>query len=604
MATFRPPADHLDQLRNPLGAAEREVLGALRRLPDEWTVYVRARVGFDVPDFLAVHPHAGVCAFLVRDWHPGDHRLVDGHLERRHDDGRWGRSTDHPRAQAARVRSAVYDQFFALPSDATEPTETVRAVVVVPALSNQEVVELLGHPTIPPAERRIAVWGGEGLVDRLDQVVHGQGCAHPSPTSLARLHQHVVASEVPDPLPTPVRLGADARRIALVPGQVRVRRVRGPAGSGKTFGLAARAARLAADGREVLVLSFSVVLANRLRVLAADRCCELGADPTLVTCSNFHSFCTRVVDDAELAGIETVAPERMPWPEAIVVKATQVFDAGFSRRYDAVLIDEGQDFTREWWDLLRRHVVAPDGELLIVADPTQDLYERWGWADGDLSIEAGFTTPWIDLTGSYRMPPDLVPLANDFAALLPGDHLPGRVPDDRGEIVGPIAPTARHWRDVEKVSDLGVEIGREVVRVLRSHPSLDPQDVTFLCEYHHDGVAAVAEIEGAGYPVHHVFSRNPDDARRRRRYRFWPDADSVKGTTIHSFKGWESPVLVLGIAVEARSRRQAYLGLTRVKAVAPGAVSVLSVLNADRRLDHLRSSFEAWAPPPSTARVH
>ena len=41
-----------------------------------------------------------------------------------------------------------------------------------------------------------------------------------------------------------------------------------------------------------------------------------------------------------------------------------------------------------------------------------------------------------------------------------------------------------------------------------------------------------------------------------------------------------APVLVLGIAVEARSRRQAYLGLTRVKAVPPGEVSVLSVLNA------------------------
>jgi hypothetical protein len=43
--------------------------------------------------------------------------------------------------------------------------------------------------------------------------------------------------------------------------------------------------------------------------------------------------------------------------------------------------------------------------------------------------------------------------------------------------------------------------------LLREHPELDARDVVFLCEYHHDGEDAVAEIEAAGYSVHHLFSR-------------------------------------------------------------------------------------------------
>jgi hypothetical protein len=71
------------------------------------------------------------------------------------------------------------------------------------------------------------------------------------------------------------------------------------------------------------------------------------------------------------------------------------------------------------------------------------------------------------------------------------------------------------------VADLGPEIGREVVRLLQEHPDLAPRDVIYLCEYHHDGLAAAEIIEAAGYPVHHVYSRDPDE-RQRRKSRFWP----------------------------------------------------------------------------------
>jgi len=67
--------------------------------------------------------------------------------------------------------------------------------------------------------------------------------------------------------------------------------------------------------------------------------------------------------------------------------------------------------------------------------------------------------------------------------------------------------------------------------------------------------------------------------------------DGVKGCTVHSFKGWEARGVVLCILPTERSRRLAYVALTRVKGD-PGACSVVSVVNCDPGLDAFKVEFE------------
>ena len=55
MAIIRPSIDHLDELQQPLGEAERAVFDAFAGLGDDWTIYVRPKVGQDVPDLVLVH---------------------------------------------------------------------------------------------------------------------------------------------------------------------------------------------------------------------------------------------------------------------------------------------------------------------------------------------------------------------------------------------------------------------------------------------------------------------------------------------------------------------------------------------------------------------
>jgi superfamily I DNA/RNA helicase len=342
----------------------------------------------------------------------------------------------------------------------------------------------------------------------------------------------------------------------------------------------------------VLVLCFNLTLAHRLRGLVVERCAEYGANPARVTCTSFHTFCARVVDDAAAAGVEADERVRGTWPEKIVTKTEDVLTRGFDRRYDAVLVDEGQDFRLQWWNLLREHVVRPGGEMLLVTDPTVDLYGKSSWATPSTLEAAGFTEPWIDMTGSYRMAPELIESTNLFARqyVSEGATVP-MVPADQADVVGHVSSCQLSWHNLDRVADLGPAIGHEVVRLLVENPALTPRDIVYLCEYHHDGLAAAQVIEAAGYPVHHVYSRDPDE-RQRRKSRFWPDADAVKGCTVHAFKGWESPAVVLGIGMEQRSRRLAYAAMTRVTATRGLESSYLAVLNTDPRMVEFRETFE------------
>ena len=578
---LRPPLHEFDQLTHPLNESELAAAQALADLDDCWTVYVQPKIALDQPDFVAVHDLLGVCIIEVRDWNPDAARP-------QHDD---------PRFVAARSRSVVFDQFFALPSDGTEVTEAVRAIVLLPRCTQEQTTQLLGTSDVDGAERSVEVWGFDALSDQLDRVVQGTGCAHPRPDSIDRLRSHIVASEMVVARPLPAPRSSGAFEIEVNEQATPVRRVRGAAGTGKSFGLAARAAHLAAQGNDVLVLSFNVTLANRLRSMATERCAEYGTNPTRITCTNFHSLCTRIVQDASRVGIEPRAPRGVRWTTAIVRKAEDVLSAGNVPRYDAVLVDEGQDFESGWWQLLRDHLLVPGGEMLLVVDPTQDLYGRTTWHGDESMAAAGFEDEWLELNDSYRLPADLVEPVADFATYrLGGDALRPVAPADLVDVSGASHGSLRLWRTVERVGDLGTAVGREVVRLLDYHPILEPADVAFICEYHHDGVAAVREIEAAGYPVHHIFSRDPDDARRRRKYRFSPEANAIKGSTIHSFKGWQTSALVLGIGLESKSKRMAYAAMTRVQHH-PLRPAVVSVVSADKHLDDFGVSF---AGPPGT----
>jgi len=84
---------------------------------------------------------------------------------------------------------------------------------------------------------------------------------------------------------------------------------------------------------------------------------------------------TRLAQNAERLGSEP------PVSNHALEESTESMSSAWTlERYDAVLVDEGQNIEAGWWDLLRDHLLTPDGEMFLVADPTPNPDHHTGAA--------------------------------------------------------------------------------------------------------------------------------------------------------------------------------------------------------------------------------
>ncbi|WLR51876.1 3'-5' exonuclease [Bacillus tianshenii] len=154
------------------------------------------------------------------------------------------------------------------------------------------------------------------------------------------------------------------------------RLIRGVAGSGKTLILASRAKMLNKQHPDwkVLVLCYNISLAQNIKQMIIHQLNEpedlLDYDENKqndgltgnIIVRNFHAWLKHdlKVKDFEVARII----EKLENNEAIFPK------------YDAILIDEGQDFAPEWLQLVSKLLNPETKSLLLVEDRAQNIYRR------------------------------------------------------------------------------------------------------------------------------------------------------------------------------------------------------------------------------------
>ncbi|NCB60598.1 MAG: DNA helicase, partial [Gammaproteobacteria bacterium] len=64
-----PPIDQFHKLRQPLTDGERVVFDFFNsHLSVEWEIYVQPHLNGLRPDFVLLHPRAGIAVFEVKDW--------------------------------------------------------------------------------------------------------------------------------------------------------------------------------------------------------------------------------------------------------------------------------------------------------------------------------------------------------------------------------------------------------------------------------------------------------------------------------------------------------------------------------------------------------
>ena len=143
--------------------------------------------------------------------------------------------------------------------------------------------------------------------------------------------------------------------------------VTGPAGSGKTLLAISVAKQLAVADRRTLLTCFNRRLGEHLAASVGD-----GDGIDVAT---FHQLCEQMASEAGIELPPEDAEPSSPYFEHRLPEALAEAAARLGPRYDAIVVDEAQDFREWWWPaLLSLHTDPEAGPLYLFADDNQNLY--------------------------------------------------------------------------------------------------------------------------------------------------------------------------------------------------------------------------------------
>ncbi len=162
-------------------------------------------------------------------------------------------------------------------------------------------------------------------------------------------------------------------QLSLLTTLRRVRRasIVGAAGSGKTLLAVEKARQLAVGGFNVLLVCFNAPLA---RAMAAEPVLAPHVASGRLTVGTFHELCRRLGREAGTLPPEPADPDGT-WFGGALPRALEEAIPTVGGRWQALVIDEGQDFAPEWLMTLALLLDDPDEDVLYAFhDPAQAIY--------------------------------------------------------------------------------------------------------------------------------------------------------------------------------------------------------------------------------------
>ena len=201
-----------------------------------------------------------------------------------------------------------------------------------------------------------------------------------------------------------------------------------------------------------------------------------------------------------------------------------------------ILVDEGQDFNLEWWNTLRR-VLKLGGEIVLVVDETQDIYDRAKkWTEESMN-NAGFRGVWSQLDICYRTPPKLIVYLQSFVQKFLLDSNISLI-NAEPTLELDLYPVTLSWIQTDSehlVSKLCAEAALNIPK-FANPDSVAFSDLILLLPNHEIGLACVKILEKHNFNILHVFNQNRKEQKSKKMSFFMGDS-RIKACTIHSFKG-------------------------------------------------------------------
>ena len=629
---FSPPFEELENLRTKLEPGEKAVIRFFHKhLSDSWEIFIQPHLNGLRPDLVLLNPHVGIAVYEIKDWDLNS--LSYYMVEKEHStpelraskEGKhFSLQKENPIEKIFRYKQEIFD-LYCPRIDNKAGYAVITAGVIFPFADETKLKELFkfsrAYRNMNKYENYYPLIGRQTFDKNNIKLVFPA-----SKYSTSKYMNENLAKDLKNWLIEPdfaatqrISIETDLdreQRKYVVGNEARTRsgyrRIKGPAGSGKSLVLGARASQLISENKKVLVVTFNITLLHYLMDISVRYPHGDGNTREDITWLNFHYLCKRIClesgfekeykelwkNNIELEEVfldpsfssdnltNDALTNELP---SLVDNILSNYPNNFINSFDAILVDEGQDFLPNWWAIMRK-LCKSGGEMLLVADSTQDIYgTAKAWTEQAM-IGAGFSGGFAKLDISYRMPPLLIDYVTKFAEkYLPKDSID--IPKKPQAELN-LYPCKLKWIQTNKT--LAEEICKE--EILNIAPSADPillsiPDITFLTTSQNFGKIVSEKLESYGIKVLHTFGDDNKDSRRRK-IGFYMGDSRIKATTLHSFKGWESRAIViyLGHKYDVKSMFLAYTGMTRLKRHIES--SFLTVICAINELESFGRTWE------------
>ena len=350
-------------------------------------------------------------------------------------------------------------------------------------------------------------------------------------------------------------IGAQKR---LSESSITQQKISGVAGSGKTQVLAFRAVNaMKRTGSDVLVLTYNITLANYLKF----RLSEIREDFSWekIDVYPYHQF------------FRIRAAECQLHVEFGSYQNEAFFDNSKShKKYSAIFIDEVQDYTTEWLRIVMQNfLLESNGELVVFGDPKQNVYQRPLDTNGDIRLGV-IGGQWNrQLTTSRRFTnPRLANLATafqaQFMANLPVDNIATENAMSNTfnfqiltyidlrqnnsfesiitNIINIISNDNNEARDFVVLAS-STKLLRNIDILYRQRTN-EQTEMTFISNETLERLKQIHQVTDEK-AANWKFNRDFEAHERTRKQLFTTDKRCLKISTIQSFKGWESPSVIV-----------------------------------------------------------
>ncbi len=503
----------IEKFQDPLTEGEKSLAQFLDdNLPPEWKIFIRPQLNNSSPNIVILNPNVGLMIYKVKEIE-----------EEVYDTSIYIKNVNHYRNKI--IQQIVPDMGEKIDED-KRLFGVTQTGIYIHNLNGEKARELFNNPEYP-----VIVGYDDLSEENLNYVV-------PAADYKTGYMDSEWADELEFWLNPPFHSKRGALKLELTnkqknhskpkPGH---RRIRGAAGSGKTLVIAYRAAKLASEGKKVLVLTFNLTLWHYIKDMISKT--PFDFEWKNIVFNHFHGFCNDILNELDVERPSNYFNEIVPAVEdAISKNDIEKF------KFDAILLDEGQDCKWEWYNLLSKFLNERD-ELLFVCDKNQNIYGReLSWIDNMGNVK--FRGRWGELNTIYRLPPKIGDVANKFAKTFNLDQQLDT--EEYAQLTLFERPPILKWKNIkEKEWQKALKDAYSVLKYQqKGYGEGNASDIVILLPTKKMGMTAVKLFERRGIKVNHVFEVDKRSKYSRHKKAFPTDDSRLKISTIHSFKGWEA----------------------------------------------------------------